>query len=289
MDRHSITGAGLSATIKAEGAELCSLRTAAGPELLWQAGPAWPRHAPNLFPIVGTLKGNRLVHRGVSYPMGRHGFARDHRFAWLERTPQSCRLMLHDNEQTRAVYPFAFTFEIAYAIAGNTLSITFTVTNAGNEILPASMGAHPAFAWPLREGVPKTAHRLEFAADEPAPIRRVNKAGLLLDTAFPTPIEHRMLALDEDVFAADAVILDQPASRSLRYSAPGTPVISFAWDAGFPHFGIWSPPGVELLCLEPWHGMSSPEEFDGEFVGKPGLMLIPPGGQRNATHRITVA
>ncbi len=98
-DLHSITGPGLSATIKADGAELCSLRGAGGQEVLWQAGPGWPRHAPNLFPIVGTLKDNRLVHRGVSYPMGRHGFARDLRFAWQQRDAECCSLVAAGQRQ----------------------------------------------------------------------------------------------------------------------------------------------------------------------------------------------
>jgi len=46
MDQHTIRGTGVTAIVKAEGAELCSLRNAAGQELLWQALPAWPRHAP---------------------------------------------------------------------------------------------------------------------------------------------------------------------------------------------------------------------------------------------------
>jgi galactose mutarotase-like enzyme len=72
----------MTATIAADGAELCSLKDAAGLELLWQAGPQWPRHAPNLFPIVGRLKNDELRHRGRLYPMTQHGFARDCRFDW---------------------------------------------------------------------------------------------------------------------------------------------------------------------------------------------------------------
>ena len=84
MEHHSITHAGLTARIKAEGAELCSLVTAEGHELLWQAHAAWPRHAPNLFPIVGTVRDNRYRLGGRAYEMGRHGFAREQRFAWAE-------------------------------------------------------------------------------------------------------------------------------------------------------------------------------------------------------------
>ena len=68
-DSHTLHSEEISATIKGAGAELCSLRNAEGLELLWQAGPAWPRHAPLLFPIVGRLKNDELRHRGKTYPM----------------------------------------------------------------------------------------------------------------------------------------------------------------------------------------------------------------------------
>ena len=51
-DSHTLRGDGIAATINAQGAELSSLRNAEGRELLWQARPQWPRHAPILFPIV---------------------------------------------------------------------------------------------------------------------------------------------------------------------------------------------------------------------------------------------
>ncbi|MDA9508711.1 hypothetical protein XI09_29550 [Bradyrhizobium sp. CCBAU 11386] len=53
----------------------------AGVEFVWQAGPAWPCHASPLFPIVGRLANDELRHRGKTYRMTQHGFARDSRFA----------------------------------------------------------------------------------------------------------------------------------------------------------------------------------------------------------------
>ena len=254
----------LSATVKADGAELCSLRDAAGAEMLWQAAPIWPRHAPVLFPIVGRLKDDTLRHDGKSYRLTQHGFARDRRFAWLNRSATACRLVLHEDADTRAMYPFAFRLEIAFALDDDALQQRFTVTNPGREVLPASLGAHPGFAWPLTEGLEKAAHVLEFAEPETAPVRRLTN-GLLRSIPEPTPIAGRTLALEPTLFATDAIILPTTASRSVRYSAPGSPAVELAWD-GFRELGIWSREGGDFVCIEPWHGTASPEDFDGEFA-----------------------
>ena len=274
----------LSAEVKADGAELCSLRDASGAEVLWQAGPIWPRHAPVLFPIVGRLKDDTLRHEGRAHRLTQHGFARDKRFAWLNRSATACRLVLHEDAETRAAYPFAFRLEIAYALDDDAIEQRFTVTNPGRGVLPASLGAHPAFAWPLADGVEKTAHALEFAEPEPAPIRRLAD-GLLQAQSEPTPIAGRTLALEPALFAADAVILPDPASRSARYTAPDAPAIEVAWQ-GFRQLGLWSRAQGDFLCIEPWHGTASPADFDGEFCDKPGLMLIPPGEHRTLSIRI---
>src|SRR5436189_3251236 len=106
-DNHTVRSNAIAATVKADSAELCSLKNADGLELLWQAGPEWTRHSPVLFPIVGRVKHDEYRHRGKLYPMKQHGFARDFRFEWVEQTAASCRLALVDNDATRAQYPFA--------------------------------------------------------------------------------------------------------------------------------------------------------------------------------------
>jgi galactose mutarotase-like enzyme len=283
----TLSNSKISATIRAQGAELVSLRDAAGREFLWQAGPAWPRHAPVLFPIVGRLAGDALRHAGRSHPMRQHGIARDRRFDWAIQGKTECRLILVDDAETRAAYPFPFRLELDYALHGTTLTQGFCVTNTGETLLPAACGAHPAFCWPLPgSSGGKHAHRLEFEQAEDAPVRRL-RDGLLAPETEPSPVHRRTLALRESLFAADALILDRPASRHLRYTAPGAPVVEIAWQ-GFSELGLWSKPGADFLCIEPWHGFADPEGFDGEFFQKPGLMLIPPGESRRLVLRISL-
>jgi galactose mutarotase-like enzyme len=284
-DSHTLRSDGITAVITSDGAELCSLKNAAGLELLWQAGPQWPRHAPLLFPIVGHLKNDELRHCGKTYPMTQHGFARDHRFEWVAREPNSCKLVLIDSEATRARYPFAFRLEVSYTVKGADLDVALEITNTGDEMLPASIGAHPAFNWPLLSGVGKESYTLIFSDEETAPIRRL-KDGLMRPQPEPTPIRGKTLALSERLFEDDAVILDRLASTSVRYAADRGPSIEISWE-GFRELGVWSKPGgVPFLCIEPWHGFASPSDFDGEFTGKPGLMHVAPGASRSLTYRI---
>ncbi len=272
---HRFGNARLGVAVKAEGAELTSLRTAEGHELLWQAGPEWPRHAPVLFPIVGRLAGDTLRHDGSALRMTQHGFARDRRFDWLARDEDGCRLVLGDDAQSRAMFPFGFRLEVDYRLEGGRVAVEYALRNTGPTVLPASLGAHPAFRWPLRDGLDPLAHRLVFAESEPAPVRRV-VGGLLRPGVEPSPILGRVLALRPELFADDALILDRPASGSVTYGIEGGPSLEVAWH-GMTQLGIWSKPGAAFLCVEPWHGLADPVGYDRDFLDKPFLMRLQPG------------
>lgn len=275
MARIRIASPALTAEIDPAGAELSLLRDATGRDFLWDAGPAWPRHSPVLFPIVGKLAGDAYRHAGQTYPMRQHGFARDRDFTLTGHTESRCSFRLEDDAATRAIYPFRFTLEIHYAIAGTQLRVDYHLSNPGAAALAASLGAHPAFRWPLpgSEGAP---HAILFERPEPAPARRL-AGGLLRREPEASPVQDHLLILTEDLFTADALILDGIASRSLDYGPSGGPRLRFGFH-GFDVLGLWSKPGAGFLCIEPWSGFHSPEDWEGEFADKPGMLSIPPGG-----------
>lgn len=287
MDSCVIQNLFLRASVKAQGAELCRLQTVSGLDLLWDGNPAvWPRHAPHLFPVVGRLKGDVLKHKGVDYRMSPHGFARGLPFRMVRLTREDCILVLKDDETTRAMYPFPFELRINLAVDGPTFRVVYELINPGSEPLPASLGAHPAFRWPLVPGVPKEDHRIKFEVSEEAPIRR-QVDGLLDPHPYPCPVQDRALKLRDDLFRQDVIIFDQLRSKKIRYDAPGAPVLEFTWD-GFEHLGIWTKPGADFVCIEPWRGLPSPTDFEGEFSVKPGVLVIPPGGRRYFRYSVTV-
>jgi galactose mutarotase-like enzyme len=284
-----IASENLSAAINPLGAELSHLRDAEGRELMTDADPAfWAGRAPLLFPIVGRLAGDRYRLDGKAYPLSQHGFARRQMFELVEQAADRAAFRLADNDATRAVYPFAFTLDAAFALAGATLSIDITVANRGEGDMPASFGFHPAFAWPLPYGAPREAHRMTFAADEPGPLRQIVMGeGLISPEPRPSPLADRTLALSDALFDSDALIWDPVASPSLVYGPEGGPSLEIGF-GGAPGLGIWTKQGARFVCVEPWWGIADPAGFAGEIWDKPGIQRIAPGESRTFSMQVTL-
>jgi galactose mutarotase-like enzyme len=282
----TIANAHLSAAVAPLGAELQFLRDAEGRDYLWDGDPAfWKGRAPLLFPIVGRLPGDHAQIDGATYPMRQHGIARISTFALVGHDATSCAYELVSDADTKTHYPFDFALRVRYALDDSTLSIAAHVENRGETAMPASFGFHPAFRWPLPDGGAKTAHTLVFDEAEPEPIRRLDD-GLLMPVPQPTPIDGRVLALDESLFAADAMVFEAPRSRGVTYVAPSGRAMRVTYP-GMPNLGLWSKSGAGFLCIEPWHGYAAPIGFDGDFAEKPGLVVIAPGA--TATFAMSIA
>ncbi len=247
-------------------------------ECLWQANPTyWGRHAPLLFPIVGRLAHDQLIHQAQSYPMTQHGFARNSLFKLSKKKEHSVQFRLSADQNTLKQYPFDFELWVDYQLQSNRLITRYTVHNQQNVILPASIGAHPAFNWPLMSHIPKEEHCIIFEHEETQPIRQLEQ-GLLLNETRANPIDNKQLMLNDHLFENDALIFDQLNSRTLHYQVGNKRILTLRFD-DFPHLGIWSKLGAPFICFEPWQGYSSPVNFDGEFAQKPGVLLIPQHGE----------
>ena len=284
----TITSGALTASISALGAELQHLSDDGGRELMSAGDPAfWHGRAPLLFPIIGELIGGGYTLDGQHYAMPKHGFARVSLFEIAECAPDSVTLVLAASDTTRAIYPFDFRLEVRFAVVGAALTITATISNLGDTALPASFGFHPAFRWPLPYEQPRADHAIRFAHDEPAPIRRIDAAGLLLPDSQATPVAGNTLALNDNLFVDDALIFDRLHSRSISYGAPIGPAIEVGF-ADFPTLGVWTKPGAAFICIEPWQGSADPVGFTGDFRDKPGIIEIAPGAARNFTMSIAL-
>lgn len=276
------------------GAELYSLYDkTADREVLWQADPKfWSRHAPVLFPFVGKCQGGYYTHQGKQYQIGQHGFARDMEFTFVGQTENSITHVLKSTEETYAKYPFHFELKITHVIHGKELAVQWEVKNMGEEVMYFSIGGHPAFNVPAREGEKKTDYFVTFGEKETLSYLRVDLSCAAADIEHPKTLvlEDHRLKITEDLFAQDALIFDEHAVDRVGIAFPdGTPYVTMTC-AQIPSFGVWSMPMPEtpFVCLEPWIGRCDNKGFDGELKDKYGVQSLEAGKEFHAQYEITL-
>jgi galactose mutarotase-like enzyme len=276
-DRVHLSSRELTAEVSPLGAQLFTVRDRAGRDLLWDGDPSvWSGRAPLLFPIIGVLAGGLYRLGSRTYRLPRHGFARGKLFEIVESSFGAATFRLKSDEASLLVYPFRFELDVRFALDGVTLSVTSSIRNLGDEDMPASFGYHPAFRWPLPFGQARRFHFIEFANEEPAPVRRLDADGLLTPALQPTPISQRRLYLADALFQDDVIIFDEIRSRSVTYGAAVGPRIRVSFP-DTPYLGVWTKPRANFICIEPWHGVADPEGFSGDFSTKPGVFTLRAG------------
>ena len=83
------------------------------------------------------------------------------------------------------------------------------------------------------------------------------------------------------------VIFDEFHSRSVTYGAAEGPRIQVSYpDATY--LGIWTKPGANFICIEPWRGIADPAGFSGDFTVKPGVFTVAPGEAESIEMAITL-
>ncbi len=277
----------LTVSVDSSGAELQNLQ-AGGTEFLWQGDPTfWGRRSPILFPIIGRLSHDALRIRGKQYPMTQHGFARDSEFALIEQSESLLRYQLKGNTKTLMVYPFRFTLDLVYSITDYALQIDLQIHNTGRELMPFSIGAHPAFSLAWCEEDKLTDYYLQFPQLENVE-RMFLEDGLISDRVEPFLQDEDTIDLGESLFDEDAIIMHgfQSENLTLRHRQSDQSLsVEFP---KFTHLGVWSKPGAPFVCIEPWIGHADLAGWEGDFFHKRGTMKLAPQEWFTCFYRILV-
>jgi galactose mutarotase-like enzyme len=267
---------GASASIALLGAEPVSWRVGER-ELIWTGDPAhWARHAPILFPVVGASAGGSVRVGPQSYPMPQHGFARDSLFTVVEQNEDSASLRLIESDETWKHYPFRFVLEVGVALAPDSLTLAFEITNTDTSDMPYAVGFHPAFPWPF-DSKGQEGHAVEFDQKENPEVAGITKDGLLREGG-------RRLPLDPQMFTEALVFLDAK-SRSMRFRSPTGGSIELEI-GDFPHLALWTKPDAPFLSMEAWTGHADPDGFTGDLFQRPSMRVLHSG--HAARHVLTL-
>lgn len=259
----------LCAEISEVGAELKFLRYGDA-SYIWEADPMfWGKSSPVLFPIVGALQNNEYLYGGQTFPLPRHGFAREQIFEVVSEEEDSVTYRLQESANSLLIYPFAFELKICYKLIGNILRCTYEVFNPVEDDLWFSLGAHPALK--IAKG-----DILYFPMDEE--LRRYKLInGLLSEEVDVLILNKRHLLLESRLFQDDALVLKDLRSKSLVLKdAELREKLRFTFD-NFPYFGIWSVKDAPFVCLEPWSGVADTIGRTQRLEEKEGILRLSSG------------
>jgi galactose mutarotase-like enzyme len=205
-----------------------------------------------------------------------HGFAHIMDFSLSRKTESSCTFELRDDEEMHTHYPFAFGLDVGFDLSDDGLLVTITVENPNDEPMPADVGFHPGFNWPLTGGLSKDEYVIVFDKDESAPIRRGGDDPVLLyPDGEPTPVDGKVLRPRDEMFEGSPIVFDTLDSRSLTFGPRDGLGLRIDFPDS-PHLGLWMIPGENYLCIEPWQGYPARMDFDGPLAEKPGIAVIEP-------------
>lgn len=238
----------LEATVCSYGAELHSLKKG-GYEYMWQAGKAWERHAPLLFPFICSPGGKAYNAGGKEYIMkANHGFARDMEFALSESAEDFCEFVLEDNEETLAQYPYHFKLYVRYFFENGRLVTLCRVENKSDDNMYFYLGGHPAFNCPLESGLSFDDYYVQYEKEELIE----QQAGESLRTVLAYD---NKLPLTRELFDYDVIMKDMPQSQSISLrSDKGSRYVTLYYPDS-DCIAVWSPTGnndASFVCLEPW-------------------------------------
>lgn len=272
------------AVISIRGAELTSL-ISNGREVIWQADPAvWPKHCPNLFPICGGLRDDKFIFEGKEYTLLKHGYAAATEFDVESKTETSVTFLHTSNEETLKSFPFTYELRIVYTLNGSDLKVDYNVKNTGNGDMYFSIGAHEGYN--CKGGLKN--YTICFEKDEDFMATPVS-GPLLMHEEHQVSPSGRELPLKDELFAVDALVFRNANSKSahIRENATGKIMASVEFK-DFNELLIWTKPGSEYICIEPWCGIPDYTDSDYDITKKPGILKLALGDVTVKTHTITI-
>ena len=256
----------LTVGIDTLGAELQYLNRFDGKEYLWNGNPeVWKYRAPILFPFCGDLNGGKYTYEGKEFSLPRHGFARDMEFCYLEEE-RVCEeglnravFSLESNDETLRMYPFEFLLKVIYELKGPNLKIEYVVTNRSSSDMYFSIGSHEGF---------RIRGKIEYNSvytDEIIP--------LLYDYFDGEP--DTLTDIDPEYTSATLKMVAKDEFVTVDFGKVDS-------------FSIWTKPGAEFVCLEPWHGIPEDDNAEADITRKKGIHKLSSGESEVFVHTIEI-
>lgn len=272
----------IKATVSTRGAELLSV-IKENKEKIWVGDPdVWDCHAPILFPICGGLKDDKYIYEEKEYTLQKHGYCR-----FVEFEVESCNdekaVFLHRfNEETLKQFPFEYELRVVYALDNSSLKIDYNVKNLSDDEMYFSIGAHEGYYCP--EGI----EDYSIIFEKPEVLDNTILNGNLLEYNTINVGENVCeFPLKYEYFAVDALSFLDLKSKKLSLKNRKTGEERYLEFENHDVFFVWTKPGANYICLEPWCGCPDFVNSDYDFKNKRSLIRLSGKEETTRTHTIT--
>ena len=216
---------------------------------------------PLLFPSPGKLYEDRWQQAGKSGELKQHGFARTSKWAVEATDASQLTLRLNATDETLRSYPWKFSAQLKYAVTPGTLNLQLDVVNEDATPLPFAFGLHPY-----------------FVVHDKARARIPTRATRAYDNVAKTIVPFG--GFDFTQHEVDLHLIDHGSASALLDL--GDVRIAVDCSPEFKRWVVWTLPGKEFICLEPWSAPGNALNT-GE-----GLIMVPPGQRHTASIRFVV-
>lgn len=280
----------ISIEVNSVGAELWSIKKVDDSfEYLWQGDATyWAGRSPVLFPNVGAVKNNVMRVAGVEYPLGNHGFPRKMEFELVKADQQKLVYAFTYNEEALSMYPFKFVLELTYSLSEYSVVIDYAVKNMDDQVIYFQLGTHAGFNCPMEDGLTMDDYYLEFDKEEKSPRYFFDAANLLITGKETRGLDGTTYPLNFDLFKEGACIFKNIQSSTITLkSEKSDRAVALEYNK-FPYLGVWQKHGAPYVCIEPWYGVSDPDNYTGEFKDKEMMLSLEEKGTYTCFLKITV-
>ncbi len=279
----------ISVNISEIGAQMHSIKDCNGLEFLWQgAEGCWSDHAPTLFPIVGRLREKYYTYDGKTYSLPLHGFAPKAQYEVVKESETKVSFILRDNEETRQMYPFSFTFKVTYELSANSVKVTYGVTNDGEKVMYFSVGGHPGFNHPLAPKSDPTKYYLEFDEEATPLAVGITDDGFITSERAPFElIDGKKLPLYPKEIFVPTIFLEKMSKGVTLKSSNTMHSVHVRYD-DFDYLALWRGSKGDYICIEPWTGTPDRMGDSHEFSEKFGMTKLEKGESKDYSYTITV-
>lgn len=263
------------------GAEMTSLKLN-GFEYLWTPDDAhFNRVSPCLFPITGRFMEGYYTHNEKKYYMTLNGMVMEKNFSTEQISETELRMVLHEDEETLAVYPYSFTLAIYYRLEGNFVHISYDVSNHSEEAMPFSVGNHTAYKWPLVDNDNPNSYFLRF--EKPETLKSFSPFGWT--DSYIT--NETIRPLDHSLYINGTRSFKNQRSEWIEYTGANCDYAVRMYNKELPFVANWAKPdkNANLVCIEPTLSISShgPTIFDRE-----GIHVLQPGNSERISYTLEV-